>query len=212
MNFMLQCNGIAKAYGSRRIFENLNYRLPAGVYALQGPNGIGKSTFLSVLSGAIEADAGEILIDGVSMRAAPLEVRQWLSYVPDESPIYPFMTGMDLLEFVAAAKKTNVDTALLRIVEHFGLAPHLDSRFAVMSLGTQKKFMLCTAWIGEPKAIFMDEPSNSLDQAARELLARLIRERDRLVLFSSHDAEFVAACNAQVLQIERIFAGTEQHG
>lgn len=206
---MLQCNGITKSYGRRRIFDDLDYHLPAGVYAIQGPNSIGKSTFLGVLSGAIEVDAGEVLIDGVSMNSSPIKVRQKLSYVPDESPIYPFMTGLDLLNFVAMAKKASVDTTVMRIIEQFGLTPHLDSRFAVMSLGTQKKFMLCAAWIGEPQAIFLDEPSNGLDAGARDLLARLIQEhrRNRLIMFSTHDADFVAACNAQVLQIAHIFSG-----
>lgn len=206
---MLQCNGISKAYGTRRIFNDLNYRLSAGVYAIQGPNGIGKSTLLGIMSGAIAADAGDISIDGISMKASPMQVRQRLSYVPDESPAYPFMTGLDLLDFVAMAKKTRIDTGIMQLVAHFGLTPHLDTRFAVMSLGTQKKFMLCAAWIGEPQAIFMDEPSNGLDAGARDLLADMIQQRrnNRLILFSTHDADFVAACNATVLDIEQIFSG-----
>lgn len=206
---MLQCNGISKAYGARRIFNDLNYRLSAGVYAIQGPNGIGKSTLLGIMSGAIPADAGDISIDGISMKASPMQVRRRLSYVPDESPVYPFMTGLDLLDFVAMAKKTRVDTGIMQLVEHFGLTPHLNTRFAVMSLGTQKKFMLCAAWIGEPLAIFMDEPSNGLDAGARDLLAGMIRQRskNRLMVISTHDADFVAACSATVLNIEQIFKG-----
>ena len=79
-----------------------------------------------------------------------------------------------------------------------------------MSLGTQKKFMLCAAWIGEPLVIFLDEPSNGLDSEARNLLADLILEhtQNRLIIFSTHDADFVAACKATVLNIDQIFAGT----
>lgn len=205
---MLQCNGITKTYGRHQIFHNLSYRFASGVYAIQGPNGIGKSTLLGILSGSIQADAGDVLINGISMNASPLPVRQLLSYVPDESPIYPFMTGLDLLDFVAMAKKTTVDPNIMQLVERFGLSSHLYTRFEIMSLGTQKKFMICAAWIGEPQAIFLDEPSNGLDTAARELLARLIHERrqNRLVIFSTHDADFVAACNAKVLNIGQIFA------
>ena len=138
-----------------------------------------------------------------------MQIRQRLSYVLDESPAYPFMTGLDLLDFVAMVKKTRVDTGIMQLVEHFGLTPHLDTRFAVMSLGTQKKFMLCAAWLGEPLAIFMDEPSNGLDAGARDLLANLIQQhrKNRLIVFSTHDADFVSACNATVLKIEQIIAG-----
>lgn len=203
---MLRCEGISKSYGNRLIFHNLNYRLTSGVYAVQGSNGVGKSTLLGILAGAIDADAGEVWINDLSMKTSPLAARQLLSYVPDESPIHPFMTGQDLLDFVAMAKKTTVDAKIMQLVERFGLTHHLYSRFDVMSLGTQKKFMLCAAWIGGPQAIFMDEPSNGLDIAARELLASLILEyrQHRLIIFSTHDADFVAACNAIVMNIEKI--------
>lgn len=205
---MLRCEGISKHYGKRQIFHDLSYHLASGVYAIQGRNGSGKSTLLGILSGAIETDAGEVWINGISMKTSPISARQQLSYVPDESPIYPFMTGRDLLDFVAQAKKATVDANIMQLVERFGLTPHLHSRFAVMSLGTQKKFMLCAAWIGEPQVIFLDEPSNGLDTGARKLLACLIQEhrQNRLILFSTHDADFVAACNATVQNIEQIFA------
>ena len=104
---MLRCTGISKSYGNRQIFHDLNYHLASGIYAIQGRNGIGKSTLLGVLAGAIEADAGEVWINGISMNTSPLSARQRLSYVPDESPIYPFMSGHDLLDFVAMAKKND---------------------------------------------------------------------------------------------------------
>jgi len=208
---MLRCEGISKSYGGRPVFQAVSYSLDSGVYAIQGPNGIGKSTLLGILSGAIEADAGEVWLNDLSLNRSPLSVRQRLSYVPDESPIYPFMTGLDLLDFVAMSKKTTVDQNIKQLVERFGLNAYLHTRFAAMSLGTQKKFMLCAAWIGEPQAIFLDEPSNGLDIDARELLAHLIREyrQHRLIIFSTHDADFVAACNAKVLHIDQLFAGTK---
>ncbi len=205
---MLRCEGITKSYGNRQIFHDLNYRLTSGIYAVQGHNGIGKSTLLGIMSGAIEADKGDVWINDISMSISPVSARQLVSYVPDESPIYPFMTGQDLLNFVAMAKKANVDSNIMQLVERFGLTTYINSRFSTMSLGTQKKFMLCAAWIGDPTAIFLDEPSNGLDIDARELLARLIQtyREPRLIVFATHDIDFISACHAKVLNIDQSFA------
>jgi len=201
---MLRFEGITKSFGWRPVFQGLGHRLGAGVHALQGPNGIGKSTLLAILAGALEADAGEVWVDGVSMRDNPRVARMRLSYAPDESPIYPFMTGIDLLDFVAMAKKVRVGQGILERVDRFGLRPYLHTRFSAMSLGTQKKFMLTAAWIGEPKAMFLDEPSNGLDAQARACLVELLRKhgQQNLILLSTHDMGFVSSCGATVLTME----------
>ena len=118
------------------------------------------------------------------------------------------MTGRDLLDFVAMAKKTKVGPDTLELVAQFGLDPHLQARFSAMSLGTQKKFMLSAAWIGEPQVMLLDEPSNGLDNHAREILAQRIRLRglEGLVLFASHDAAFVEACGANILRMDHLKA------
>jgi len=210
---MLRFEGVCKSYGWRSIFQGIHDDLAPGVYALQGANGSGKSTLLAILAGAIPADAGEVWVDGISLHQHPLLARQRLSYAPDESPIYPFMTGRDLLDFVAMAKQTLVDTALLALATEFGLNPHLLTRFGAMSLGTQKKFMLCAAWIGNPAVMLLDEPSNGLDNPARQVLALHIRGRAArgVTLFASHDATFVEACGATVVHMDR-FVGRAEPG
>ena len=203
---MLRFEGLCKSYGGHPIFHHAHLNLVPGVYALQGSNGIGKSTLLSLLAGALPADAGEIWIDDISMTHAPLSARQHLSYVPDESPVYPFMTGRELLDFVAMAKKTVVMPDILALTHSFGLNPHLNTRFAAMSLGTQKKFMLSAAWIGDPLVLLLDEPSNGLDVDARSFLAKRFHEHAQrsAILFTTHDADFVNAAEATVIKLEQI--------
>ena len=205
---MLRFSGITKAFGWRQVFHGIGDDLAPGVYALQGANGSGKSTLLGILSGAIAPDAGQVWIDGVSLNADPLAARRRLSYAPDESPIYPFMGGRDLLDFVAMAKQAKVDSATLDLAAQLGLSPFMQTRFGAMSLGTQKKFLLCAAWIGQPRVMLLDEPSNGLDARTRELLAQRIQARapQSLTLFASHDTGFVEACGATVLQMDRFTA------
>ena len=200
---VLRLEGLSKAYGRHQIFRNLSHHFGYGVFAIQGPNGIGKSTLLALLSSAQPLDAGDVRIEEFSLTRQPLAAKTRLSYVPDECPIYPFMTGMHFMEFVCAAKKSKLDKNILAIVDGFGLAPYLDTRFDAMSLGTQKKFMLSAAWIGEPVIMLIDEPSNALDISAKNLLANLFKEGQQryVILFSTHDADFVSATSASVVQL-----------
>lgn len=201
---MLRFEQLGKAYGSHSVFENLSHRFGCGAFAIQGPNGIGKSTLLTLLAGAQTPDTGEIWVDGHSLGREALAAKRRLSYVPDECPIYPFISGKEFLEFVAAAKKTKPGKETDDLVASLGLFPYLDTRFDAMSLGTQKKFMLCAAWIGDPAVMLIDEPTNGLDAASRELLIRLFEDRQSrsLVLFSTHDADFVGAVNATVVHLD----------
>lgn len=207
---MLRFEGLDKSYGERKIFHNISYSMDCGMYALQGSNGIGKSTLLKLLSGAEPPDAGEVWINGTSLIRSPLAAKQHLSYVPDDCPIYPFMTGRALLNFIAMTKKVELGPDILDLVHDFGLNNYLDTRINAMSLGTQKKFLLSAAWIGDPQVLFLDEPSNGLDVKARELLVHLFQERQHrsTILFSAHDADFVAATDATVLTMDHILSKT----
>lgn len=197
---LLAGEDLAAAYDGHEVFRSLNCAFAAGVHALQGTNGIGKSTLLRVLSGAQPADSGRVWIDGIDLMRAPEDAKRRLSFVPDESPIYPFMTGDELLHFVASARRTAIDGMVERLIAAFDLARHMRTRFDAMSLGTQKKMMLCAAWIGAPRVVLLDEPSNGLDLASRERLVRLLRHwgRANVILFATHDEEFVSACGAAV--------------
>jgi ABC-2 type transport system ATP-binding protein len=151
-----------------------------------------------------------VWIDGYSLARSPEVARQLLSYVPDECPIYPFMTGKDLLQFVTLTKRAVVEEDLIQMIQDFNLGSQLDARFDAMSLGTQKKVLLCAAVIGAPRVVLMDEPSNGLDRHARERLITLILSwRSRAtILFATHDAELVAATGAASLEMEQVLSPT----
>jgi ABC-type multidrug transport system ATPase subunit len=203
---VLHFDNLSKSYGSRRVLQDRTGCFAPGAYALRGPNGIGKSTLLRVLAGVDEADGGEIVIDGHSLRAQPAAAKARLAYAPDECPVYPFVTGRELLAFVAWAKGCAIADDVIRIVERFGLVRHLDTRCGAMSLGTQKKLMLAAAWIGEPAVLLLDEPSNGLDADARAVLIDLLaaQRETSVVLMSTHDKAFADAIGAAVVEFETL--------
>jgi heme-transporting ATPase len=198
---MLRIENIRKRYGEHVIFQGLHHRFGAGCVALCDENGSGKSTLLGILAGTVDADEGDVWINGHSLREAPFEAKSSLAYVPDDCMAYPFQTGREFLEFVASTKKTVVDHVTLEVAHRFGLAPHLEKRFEQMSLGTRKKIFLSAVTLGKPSVIVADEPSNGLDAAARGVLMDMFRTlaEDRVVFFSSHDPEFTEGCRARTI-------------
>jgi ABC-type multidrug transport system ATPase subunit len=203
---LLDARDLAAAYDGRPVFSGVNLDLDPGIYALTGPNGSGKSTLLRLLAGAQRPAQGSIRIAGHDLVRDPVAARRQLSYAPDDSPAYPFMTGSEFLRMVAAAKSTTPGPIVDSLIAAFGLAPFLDQRFDGLSLGTQKKLVLAAAWIGDPRVILLDEPSNALDAASRAaLVARAaIDSAKAVILFASHEAEFVAQTKARVLPLERL--------
>lgn len=205
---MLRFEGLCKSYGSRQVLHSLGRSCGPGALVLRGPNGVGKSTLLRVLAGVIPADSGGVWIDGLPLHTDPVAAKLRLAYAPDECPIYPFISGRELLDFVAHARRCTVTPATYAVVERLGLAPHLDTRCGAMSLGTQKKLMLAAAWIGNPAVLLLDEPSNGLDMAARAVLAGLLQEKSReaVVFISSHDQAFAEALGAAVIEFQTLQA------
>lgn len=210
----LRFHDVSKSFGHRKVLDKASYAFGTGLYALHGPNGIGKSTLLAVLAGILEPDAGEIEIEGHALRSSPRAAKKRLSYVPDECPVYPFMTGRELLEFVARAKGTSIAPDVAALVESLALGPYLDTRFGQMSLGTQKKTMLASAWIGRPAVMLMDEPSNGLDVVTRDVLIARVREMrgHTLVLMSTHDAEFAQSVGAELLAFSSLNGPGQEAG
>lgn len=195
---MLRFENLSKRFGNNVVLQNLHGRFGPGCVALCEENGVGKSTLLSVLAGAVEADSGDVWIGEHSLRADPITAKGALFYVPDDCLAYPSQTGNGLLEWVASNEKTTVGVETRALAERFGLAPHLEKRFEQMSLGTRKKLFLTAATIGKSSVIIADEPSAGLDGASRKVLVDLFSalSKDRLVFFSSHDLDLVERCSA----------------
>ncbi|CAM2153034.1 Heme-transporting ATPase [Pararobbsia alpina] len=195
---MLRFERLEKRYGSKTVLDGVGHVFGTGCHALRGPNGSGKSTLLKALAGVERIDGGEVWIGNHSLIDSPVDAKRRLSFVPDTCPVYPFMTGYALLEFVASAKKTSIEPNTLDFAAQLGLSNYLDSRIEQMSLGTQKKTMLVAASIGSPAVLIADEPSNGIDDTARKVIAAFFVEtaRSATVLFSTHDIAFAELCGA----------------
>lgn len=200
---LLTCSGLRKRFGDKLVFDKLDLALAPGVVALTGDNGSGKSTLLSLLCGIHAPDAGSIRIAGHDLATQPRLAKQHLSFVPDEPVAYEFMTGFEYMMLMYTLKRIKPADGDQQLLELFNIDLSRHLQFKDMSLGTQRKFTLAAGLLGRPAVLLMDEPTNGLDAAAKQLLAERIRAcgEDTLVLFSTHDQAFIEATQATVLPL-----------
>lgn len=203
---LLTCSGLRKRFGDKLVFDNLDLALAAGVVALTGENGSGKSTLLSLLCGIHAPDAGSIRIAGHDLATQPRLAKQQLSFVPDEPVAYEFMTGFEYMMLMYTLKRIKPADGDQQLLELFNIDLSRHLKFKDMSLGTQRKFTLAAGLLGKPAVLLMDEPTNGLDLASKQLLAERIRDcrKDTLVLFSTHDQAFIEATQATVLPLAEL--------
>ncbi len=204
MTALLQISGLHKRFGAREVLQGLDLAVePGEIVGLLGPNGCGKSTTLNIVSGLLQADAGQVLIAGqpVSPRRAGR-----VGYCPQDSALYRDLLPAENLDFFArlyglpaAQRKTRV----AELMQRFGLLPHAATRAGRLSSGWQQRLSLAVALVHAPPVLILDEPTSAVDVEARRLLWTLIaslREIGTTILLTSHLlAEAERLCNRVAL-------------
>lgn len=193
---MLKIDHLTKSYGMKKVVDDLNLHIASGeICGFIGHNGAGKTTTLKSIAGLLRFDSGEIEIDGTSIVKDPLKCKQKMAYIPDNPDLYEFMTGIQLLNFVADVFRINAGQRAERIRKYadlFELTEHLAQPIATYSHGMKQKLAIISAWIHSPKLILMDEPFVGLDPKAAHILKGMMREMcdgGGAIFFSTHVLE-----------------------
>lgn len=145
--------------------------------------------------GILQFDAGEILIDGTSIKTDPLTCKRKIAYIPDNPDIYEYMTGIKYLNFIADIFGVPADVRTERIHKYsdmFEITGDLGQPVAAYSHGMKQKLAIIAAWIHQPRLIIMDEPFVGLDPKAAHLLKGMMREvcdAGGAIFFSTHVLE-----------------------
>ena len=193
---MLHIEHLTKTYGDKRAVDDLTLHIaPGEIYGFIGHNGAGKTTTLKSIAGILRFDAGEITIDGHSVKTEPIACKQRLAYIPDNPDLYDFMTGIQFLNFIADIFGLSAETREERIAEYAGafeLTEDLAQPVSAYSHGMKQKLAMIAAWIHEPRLILMDEPFVGLDPKASHLLKGMMRsfcDGGGAIFFSTHVLE-----------------------
>ena len=193
---MLNIQHLTKTYGEKKAVDDLSLHIaPGEIYGFIGHNGAGKTTTLKSVVGILQFDAGEIRIDGKSIREEPLACKRELAYIPDNPDLYEFMSGIRYLNFIADIFGVSPSDRQARIRKYgdlFELTQDLAQPIASYSHGMKQKLAIIAAWLHAPKLIVMDEPFVGLDPKASHLLKGMMREvcdQGGAIFFSTHVLE-----------------------
>jgi ABC-2 type transport system ATP-binding protein len=203
---VIELDNLEVRLGARTILKKLNGSLSGRAIGLLGPNGAGKSTLINTLLGFFPPQAGTARIFGKDIRTDARTLRRLIGYMPENDSFIADMTAVRFVRMMAELSGLPPDEALERAHEAFyyvGLGEARYRNLGTYSLGMKQMAKLAQAIAHGPKLLFLDEPTNGLDPAARVRMIKLIREiretRDIHLMISSHLLRDVEECCEEVL-------------
>jgi len=185
---MLEVKNVTKRYGKNLACNDVSFTLePGSLTVLLGPNGAGKSTIIKSIIGFLKFE-GTITVNGVGNKTT--EARKYLGYIPELPSLYPNLTVIEHMEFIARAYKlTNYKERIDMLLKRFELDDKRKKFGDELSKGMQQKLNLCLGLLPDPDIILLDEPMLGLDPHAIKELKNYIeemRQAGKTMLISTH--------------------------
>lgn len=190
---MLEIKNLVKKYNEHPALRGIDLKLEKGeIYGLLGPNGAGKTTTIKILAGLLSPDSGEIHIDGKRYDRDNAELKQLISYVPDQPFVYPKLTGEEHLHFYADLYKIPMSTRKETFDFYFHFLEYELYRKELVdtySAGTRQKLLITQALMVKPSILLLDEPLTAIDPLVSRKFKSLLKETARegvVVIFATH--------------------------
>jgi ABC-2 type transport system ATP-binding protein len=176
----VQVRSLRKAYGTHVVLDGIDLDVPEGtVFALLGPNGAGKSTAIHILSTLIPADAGEVRIGGFDIATEANAVRGLIGLTGQVSAVDGQFTGEENLRLMADLSHLPKEVGRRRVtelLERFDLVDAAHKPAMTYSGGMRRRLDLAMTLVGEPRIIFLDEPTTGLDPRSRRVMWDIVRD------------------------------------
>ncbi|MEM0129339.1 MAG: ABC transporter ATP-binding protein [Thermoplasmata archaeon] len=191
MTISVEAVGLTKRYGAFTALDGATFRFEGqGAIGYLGPNGAGKTTTLKIMTGLARPSAGRALLNGIDVQADSKHALWDVGSVIESPEPYPWQTGQQTLEMIAAFRgipPAEAQRKIRELTDSLSLPP-LNRKTGRLSKGQRQRIVIAASLLSDPSVIILDEPTSGLDPAervaVRELLVRL--KRDRLILMSSH--------------------------
>ncbi len=198
----IEVHGLTKRYGKVQALAGVDFTVRQGeLFGFLGPNGAGKTTTINVLTGLARLDAGTVVIGGTDCTGNPKAAQHLIGVVPDESNLYPELTGFENLCFCAALygmRKAEREARARELLSTFGLAEAGDRGFGGYSRGMKRRLTIAAGIIHRPPILFLDEPTTGMDVASarqvRQLIADLHRAGTTIFLTTHYIEEAERLC------------------
>lgn len=194
---MIEIKSVSKSYvkGSK-IIDNLNLEIKDGeILGFLGPNGAGKTTVIKMMTGILEIDEGDILVDGKSIKNEPYEAKKNIGLIPDSPDMFLNLKGIEYLNFIGDIYQIENSERIKKIKElseKFDMYDALNEKIESYSHGMRQKIIIIGVLLHEPKNWILDEPITGLDPKAIYDLKIMMKEyakKGNVVFFSTHILE-----------------------
>ncbi len=193
---VMEIRGLSKSFGDVRAVRGVDFSVERGeLFGFLGPNGAGKTTTINMLTGLARPDEGRIAIAGIDCSKNPKAAQHLMGIVPDESNLYPELTGFENLSFCGALygmPKAEREARAVELLKRFDLSEAGERKFAGYSKGMKRKLTMAAGIIHSPTILFLDEPTSGIDVAAARQIRRLLTDlnaRGTTIFLTTHHIE-----------------------
>jgi len=201
--FAIEARGLAKRFDGVEAVAGIDFEVRSGeLFGFLGPNGAGKTTTINMFTGLARPDSGMIALGGVDCTKNPRAAQRLIGVVPDESNLYPELTGFENLTFCASLygmRKAERTARASELLDAFGLTKAAERKFGGYSKGMKRKLTIAAGIIHRPRILFLDEPTTGIDVASarqvRQLVAGLHAQGTTIFLTTHYIEEAERLCD-----------------
>lgn len=205
----LKINNLTKKYYDTVAIDSISFNIESGsIVGFLGPNGAGKTTTMRILSGYMPPTKGTALIENVDVVNNPFEVKKLSGYLPEDNPLYPDMTPLEILEFSARIrniKKSYFKKRIKEVIEICGLDEVLIKPVHALSKGYRQRVGIAQAILHDPPVLLLDEPTSGLDPNQIQEIRKLIKnlQGQKSIIISTHIMQEVQAICQRVIIVNK---------
>lgn len=194
---MIEIKNFSKIYqNGKKAVDEVSLQINNGeIFAFIGHNGAGKTTTLKAITGILDFEQGDILINGKSIKKEPIACKKQMAYVPDNPDLYENMKAIDFINFICDMYEISQQERsknIKKYVELFGMQNDIQDEIASFSHGMKQKVALIAALSHNPQVLILDEPFVGLDPKAvfeiKEIMKEM-RKEGKCIFFSTHILE-----------------------
>ncbi len=206
----IELDSLTRSFGDRLALDRVSLRVDRGeIFGYLGPNGAGKTTTIKILTGLLRPTAGDVRLNGTSVVAEPLRVKERLGYVPESGALFEKLTLVEYLLFTGQMYGIPDDEISARTsywANLFGLSGEEDRPLGALSRGNRQKVCWAAALLHAPEVLVLDEPLSGLDVGAVMQVKELLWERSaagKTVFYSSHLVDIVEKLCTRIAVLDR---------
>ncbi len=178
MKNIIEISNLKKSYKDTEVLKGIDMKVEEGsIFALLGSNGAGKTTLIKIMTTLLKADSGVVKVNDFDVNKNSNKVRESISLTGQFAAIDEILTGRENIQMIAKLRHLKNSKAIAdELINRFGMAEKADQRVSTYSGGMKRRIDIAMSLVGNPKVIFLDEPTTGLDPEARLEVWKIVKE------------------------------------